>query len=361
MEETKCKVENCTNKNKTKTRRYSMVIIGLILQIMLTACTQESSEPITKSAFALDTIINITVYDNKSEKVLEEAIELIKKYENIYSRTIETSELHKLNNRSLPSVSGKPNTFEISDELRSIIEYGLEYSNISDGAFDITVEPVTSLWDFKSENPKLPDESLIKEAINKVGYEGVILEGNTISFKNEDIRIELGAIAKGYIADMVKEHLESKGVESGIINLGGNVLTLGEKNNKEPFKIGIQKPFASRNEIVASMDIVDKSVVTSGIYERYFVVDNKTYHHILNPDTGFPFDNELISVTIISPKSVDGDGLSTTCFALGLDQGMDLVNSLDNIHAIFITKDYDFYYSEGFFEDINVEEIKDSK
>ncbi len=358
MEKNKCKVENYTNNKILKIRNYAMVIIVLFLQIMSTGCSKSSLEPINKSAFALDTIINITVYDNKSEKVLEGAVNLIEKYEDIYSRTRQTSELYKLNHRIITSIPGKDNAFEISDELRDLINYGLEYSRLSDGAFDITVAPITSLWDFKSEQAKLPDEDIIKEAVNKVGYEDVVLDGNVISFKNDNTEIELGAIAKGYIADKVKEYLVSQGVNSAIINLGGNVLTIGHKNNKEPFKIGIQKPFATRNEIISSMDIFDKSVVTSGIYERYFVINDKTYHHLLNPETGYPYDNNLISVTIISPKSVDGDGLSTACFALGLERGLDLINNLEDIHAFFITSDYEYHYSEGFFNDINVEEIK---
>ncbi len=361
MEKRKCKAKSYTKNKRVKSSKNAMVIIVLFLHIMLIGCDQNSKEPVTKSIFALDTIINITVYDIKNEKVLDKAIDLIDKYENIYSKTIESSEMYRLNNRTLPSVSDTPYTYEISNELKELLNYGLEYSKLSNGALDITIEPITSLWDFKAEQPQIPDEGLIKEAINKVGYEGVVLEDNIIHLKDEDITLELGALAKGFIADKVKEYLVSQGVKSAIIDLGGNILTIGGKNNKDPFRIGIQKPFAGRNEIVASMDIHDQSVVTSGIYERYLTLGGKTYHHLLNPKTGFPFDNNLISVTIISPKSVDGDGLSTTCFALGLEKGIDLINNLEDVYGIFITKDYELYYSEGFFENINVEEIKDSK
>lgn len=358
MEQSKCKEENYANNNKANKLKKLLLIIVIISQIMLIGCGQKSKEPVTKSVFALDTIITLSTYDKSSEKTLEEAINLIDKYENIYSKTIESSELYQLNNRTLPSISDSPYACEISNELKEIIDYGLKYSRMSDGAFDITISPVTSLWDFKSEKPKIPNDELIKEAVNQVGYDDVVLEGNVVTLKNEYTTIELGAIAKGYIADKVKEYLLSQGVTSAIINLGGNVLTVGEKNEKEPFKIGIQKPFADRNEIIASMDIVDQSVVTSGIYERYFILNDKTYHHIINPITGFPYDNGLISVTIISPKSVDGDGLSTSCFALGLEDGLDLINNTDGVHAIFITQDYSFHYSEEFFDDIKVEEIK---
>lgn len=154
--------------------------------------------------------------------------------------------------------------------------------------------------------------------------------------------------------DKMKELLVSKGVKSATINLGGNVLCIGKKTDNTPFRIGIQKPFADRSETIAILDIEDKSVVSSGIYERYFEKDGTFYHHILNPDTGYPYDNHLVSVTIISDQSMDGDGLSTSCFALGLEKGMELINSLPDVHAVFITDDYQLHYSDHFQEDLKV-------
>lgn len=354
-----------SEKSKEKNLKYNKKLTKILLLILifshlsLLACRQEQTEqePITKTGFALDTIISITVYNSKDEEKLSEAMDIVSIYEGIYSRTLETSELYQLNNRTLPTVDNYPNTYEISDELSEIINYGLKYSQISDGSFDITIEPLSSLWDFKSKNPKVPERILIDEAVSEIGYEVIELEGNRITLNNDKTRIELGAIAKGYIADKVKEYLISKDVNSAIINLGGNILCVGEKPSNEPFNIGIQKPFADRNEVIATMDIKDKSVVTSGVYERHFKLGDKVFHHIINPETGFPYDNNLISVTIISDKSVDGDGLSTSCFALGLDKGIKLIDSLEDTHAIFITKDYEFHYSKGFYEDIDVRDI----
>lgn len=341
-------------------------LFALVLVFVLLTCggcretdKQQVNEPMNKTAFALDTIISITIYDSNDESLLVGAIDLINKYERIYSRTMANSELYKLNNRTLANTTTDLYGWEISDQLRGLIEYGLSYSELSNGVFDITIEPLSSLWDFKAKDPKVPKTGLITDAVKEVSYENIELRGNIISFKSQETRIDLGAIAKGYIADKVKEYLISQGVKSALINLGGNVLCLGQKNEKEAFKIGIQKPFADRNEIIGAMDIRDMSVVTSGIYERYFVDDSGViHHHILNPMTGYPYDNNLLSVTIISPTSVQGDALSTTCFALGLDGGMDLIKKTENTHGIFITKDYEFYYSEGFHEDIKVRDIK---
>ena len=153
--------------------------------------------------------------------------------------------------------------------------------------------------------------------------------------------IDLGGIAKGYMADQLKEYLLAEGVTSAIINLGGNVLTVGEKPDGSSFHIGIQKPFDKQNATITSVSVKDSSVVTSGSYERYFKIDDTIYHHILNTETGFPCDNGLLSVTILSEKSIDGDVLSTACFALGLEEGQKLIESLEDIDAIFVTQDYE--------------------
>ena len=222
------------------------------------------------------------------------------------------------------------------------------YSELSGGAFDITIEPVSSLWDFTSGEKIVPDAETIAEKQACVGYEDVELKGNKLRFKKEGMGIELGAVAKGYIADKVKEYLVSEGVKSAVIDLGGNVLCVGEKPDGKPFKIGIQKPFADRSETVSAVEIAGTSVVSSGIYERYFEKDGKLYHHILDPATGYPYENGLVSVTVLSEESADGDGLSTACFALGLEKGLELIEQTPDTEAMFITEDGEMHFSKGF-------------
>ncbi len=333
--------------------KFVIVLIWLVLSMAFTGCSSsikkenEDLKPnfITKSAFLLNTEVTINLYDKQEEEILDECMKLIKDYERIYSRTDETSELYSLNNRTAPHVGL---TYQISDDLSDIVKYGLYYSKLSEGAFDITIAPITSLWNFTSPTPMLPTEEALQAALPLVDYKNINLLQNEITFAKDGVQIDLGAIAKGYIADKVKDYLLSRGVTSAMINLGGNVLCVGEKPDGTPFHVGIQKPYADRNETIAIMNINDLSVVSSGIYERFFTLNGKSYHHILNPETGYPYKNNLLSVTIISPKSTDGDGLSTTCFALGLDKGLELINSLSDIHAIFITDDYQIHYSKGF-------------
>ena len=319
-----------------------------------------SQEPVSATAIKLNTAVTVTIYDSQDRELLTECMNLCDKYEKIFSRTASDSELYQLNHRELTPVAGTEDTFQISDPLAELIRKGLYYSELSEGAFDIAIEPLTSLWNFTAENPKVPKDSLIQAALPKCNYHNISVDTdkNEITLKTADTAIELGAIAKGYIADRLKDYLVSQNVKSAIINLGGNVLCIGEKTDNSAFKIGIQKPFADRSETIAVMDIRDKSVVSSGIYERCFEQDGTLYHHLLNPKTGYPYDNGLIAVTIISDQSVDGDALSTTCFALGLEDGMKLAESLDDVQAFFVTSDYEIHYTRDFQKKIKVTETE---
>lgn len=322
-------------------KRKAVVLIASLAVLFLAGC-QRKVEPVSKSGFMLNTFVTVTLYDKDDRKILDECLDLCQSYENVFSKTLEGSEVYKLNHRA----EGQQ-TLPVSADVSALVSKGLTYSQISEGAFDITVEPLSSLWDFTASNPVIPPEDEIRQAVERVDYRNIKLEGDKITFLSDDTAIDLGAIAKGYIADRMKDFLLKKGVKSAIINLGGNVLCVGEKPGGTPFKIGLQNPYADRNETIETLDIRDLSVVSSGVYERHFIKDGVNYHHILNPKDGYPYNNGLLSVTILSKESVDGDVLSTTCFSLGLDKGMELVNSMDDIYAFFITEDYQVHYSDG--------------
>lgn len=313
---------------------------------------QQQSDPITATAFKLNTVVTITIYDSQDQKLLDGAMALCDKYERVFSRTLPESELYQLNAGTLPQEDG---AFILSDSLADLIRQGLYYSELSEGAFDISIGPVSSLWDFTSGTALIPDEQELARALELVDYRQVELDGNHLRFGMEGMQLDLGAIAKGYIADRIKDYLVSEGVKSAIIDLGGNILCAGVRPDSAPFRIGIQRPFADRSETAAIVKIDGKSVVSSGIYERYFEKDGTLYHHILNPKTGYPYDNGLVSVTIISDLSVDGDGLSTSCFALGLDKGLELIESLPDTYAAFITEDGTLHFSDGLEETFSAE------
>lgn len=303
----------------------------------------------------LHTVCTIQLYDSTDYDILNECFAVIDKYEKLFSRTLEGSEVYEIN-RASSDIAHPQTTFTISDELKDILEFSLSYGKLSNGALDVSIAPLSSLWDFSSLEHKTeaPSETDIEAAKALVNLSNITLEGNTLTFSKEGMQLELGAVAKGYIADRVKEFLLSKRVTSAIINLGGNILLVGEKPEGAAFNIGIQKPFEDRDAVVAAIsELKDCSMVSSGIYERYFYdASGNFYHHILNAKTGYPCNTDLLQVTIISKDSATGDALSTACFALGLKKGMELIHSLPDVYAVFITSDGELHFSDGFLETI---------
>lgn len=316
--------------------------------------TSGAVSPISACSYdLLHTVCTIQLYDSTDYDILNECFAVIDKYEKLFSRTMESSEVYQINRAS----AGQSQTsFTVSDELKDLLEFSLEYSSISKGALDISIAPLSSLWDFSGLEHKTeaPAAEKIAAATDLVDYTNVKLDGNTLTFSKPGMQLELGAVAKGYIADRVKDFLLSKGVTSAIINLGGNILLVGSKPKDVAFNVGIQKPFENRDSVVVAIsELKDCSMVSSGIYERYFYDKNGIfYHHILDSKTGYPCDTDLLQVTIISKESSTGDALSTACFALGLKKGMELIDSLPDIYAVFITSDGSLHFSEGYLETI---------
>lgn len=326
-------------------KRLIIIFICFIMIINMTGCAAENdSEPISATHFCLDTEATITIFRmnsmNNASGVINECFLMCDEFEQKISRTIDSSEISKINSLSEENVS-------IDYTTKSIIQESLYFSKISNGAFDITIAPIVELWDIKNNQEILPSRTKIKKALSYVDYKKINVEKNSVSIP-KNAKIDLGGIAKGYLADSLKEYMISKGVTSAIINLGGNILTIGKKDDNSNFTIGIQKPFGTgSNNYSAKIDINDKSVVTSGIYQRYFEKNGKIYHHIFDPKTGYPVENDLYSVTIISDSSKDGDALSTAAFVLGKKDGMKLINSLDNIEAVFIDSGENIILSDG--------------
>lgn len=347
----------------------ALLIIALI--IPQSACMSNgqnaaSNQGISKTGFFLDTVCSITIYgladedgkladmtDDELEKecylIITDAFKLCSQYENMLSKTIETSDIARINN-----AEGKAVT--VSDETIEVLKKGMEFGRLSGGAFDITIGKATDLWDFHDnaesghEGGVVPAEKDLRDAISHVNYENIKIEGNRVSLTDPETEINLGGIAKGYIADKAAEYLKERGVVSAIVDLGGNIVAIGGKTSQiaasgdtqeTDFKIGIKDPLSSSGGLLELIPCKNKTVVTSGTYERYFEKDGVKYHHILDVNTGYPVDTDVLSVTIIADrgKSADCDGLSTTCLALGMDKGMELVKSLEGFEAVFVDKD----------------------
>ncbi|MCR5482044.1 MAG: FAD:protein FMN transferase [Clostridia bacterium] len=327
------------NFNKFLNRKFYFFALLILLICFSFGCSSAGEKPVTKSKLVLNTFATISIYDREKASLANECLKKCEDYELIFSRTNPESELYRLN------ASG---SMEVSDDLLCVIKTGLRYGRLSNGSFDITCGKLSDIYNFSSENPQLPERAEIEEILKHIDYRNIEIEGNKVTLKDPEAEIDLGAIAKGYIADRLKDYLVENDAGSAIINLGGNVMLVGSKPDGSDFLVDLQYPFEDLTKPIGSLRASDESVVTSGIYERYFKQDGKLYHHILNPETGLPFENGLLAVSIVGPESQECDVLSTVVFTLGFEKGMDLINSLDNYRAVFITDDYKLHYSDGF-------------
>jgi FAD:protein FMN transferase len=333
-----------------KFNKLSIIII-FILTLALTSCTSNppasvpnQNEPLTKSDYILGTIIDITLYDKQDVATIDKALDRIRDIEaKMTINNAETSEIIALNEAAGKSaVKLSPDTFDV-------LERAKYYSELTGGLFDPTVGSIVKLWNIGTEYAAIPDPKVLEEKRLLINKDKLILDRSTLTARLEDagMQVDLGAIAKGYAADEVAKILKEKGVQHAIINLGGNVLTIGGNMLDNPWKIGIQNPFNPRGDYLGIIEIKGKTVVTSGTYERYFEKDGKRYHHILDPRTGYPADNEVASVSIITESSMDADGNSTSVLLLGLEEGMRFVESQKGIEAIFVTYDKKVYITSG--------------
>lgn len=327
--------------------------------LFLSGCRTVSASPVSDTEFVLNTTVTIRIYaisdtasgrnfSSRAQELIADSFALCRSYESVFSRTNPSSELYAVNSRKESVVSGDGSAVcTVSDDLAGLIALGLDYSEQSDGAFDITVAPLSDLWNFSAANPHAPSDTAIQEVLSAIGYQNISLDNNQLTVSNPDTRLDLGAVAKGYIADRIADYLRQQGVTSAILDLGGNILCIGNNPSGRPFSIAVQDPFSERGDTILTLSIEDLSVVSSGIYERCFTENGTFYHHILNPKTGYPYDNGLASVTILCASSADADALSTTCFSLGAEQGIALLDRTPAACGIFIMTDGTILYSEG--------------
>ena len=288
------------------------------------------------------TIVTAVAYGENAEEALEKAFDKAKEIENIMSVKKEDSEISYVNNKA---AKGEVN---ISDELFYVIKEGLNISYLSKGAFDISIGKLIDLWGIGTDSAKIPTEEELNMLKQQYNYKNIILneENKSVQFLNEEIKLDLGAIAKGYAADEMKKILEEAGVSSAILNLGGNVLVVGSKTDGSKWTVGITDPLNS-SELKASIKVDDKAVVTSGNYERYFEVDGVRYHHILDPFTAMPAENGVISTTIIADNSMVADALSTATYILAVEESIKLIESLENVEGIFINNIGEIFITSG--------------
>lgn len=345
------------------------IIISLIcLSFLISSCTP-AAEVTTVEGFFFDTFISIVIYDPCDADVTDGCIELCSHYDNLFSKSIPESDIYRINHSSGIPVS-------VSEDTVFLLSEAIRYAELTDGKIDPTIETVGSLWDFHpSDTPELPDEAEVANALTHVDYHNIritqtqmdaadhnltiddlpiddFITDPAVTLTDPESSLDLAFLAKGYIADRIKEYLLANGIQNAIINLGGNTVVLGSKPGNEPFTVGVEKPFGDGVPI-ASFALTDCTLVTSGVYHRCFYDGETLYHHILDTATGYPVENHLYSVSILGESSLTCDALSTTCFVLGPEDGMKLIETLDGVEAMFIMDDDSIRYSSGFPEPLS--------
>lgn len=301
-----------------------------------TDASQGSLPQISTTLFAFDTVVTLTAAC--SQDALDAAARRCEYFESIFSRTVSTSDIGRIND-----AAGEP--VQVAEETADLIEQALGYCAESGGMFDITIGAVSTLWDFKEG--VVPDGEVLAEALRHVDYTKVQLDGTTVTLLDPKAKLDLGGIAKGYIADDLCRFLEASGCQSGFVNLGGNVKTIGLRADGTPWHVGIQDPNDRHGTVVAAVYSQGTSVVTSGLYERQFEKDGLRYWHILDPRTGMPVQTDLVSATIVSEASIDGDGYTKPLFMMGHDEALAWIDEHDGIEGIVIGGDGTITQSAG--------------
>lgn len=330
-----------------KTLKLKAILACLLAAVLLTAgCGQETKAAAMKeeSDYIFGTLVSLKLYEPVEDAVFQEVFSDLRDVENRLTVKGIASELIGVN-----AAAGKE-AVAVSEDTYHVIDVARRYAEESQGAFDVTVFPVVSLWNIGTDQARVPSEVEIKGALKNVGYQDIVLDpaARTVFLKRPGMGLDLGGIAKGYAADRTTEKLKAMGITRGIVNLGGNIFALGTKADGTPWKIGIQNPMSDRGEYIGIVAATDQTVVTSGIYERYFEKDGKHYHHIIDPATGYPAENELAGVSILTASSIDADALSTTCFVLGTEKALEFVKDKPGTEVLFITKDKRVIMTEGF-------------
>lgn len=250
---------------------------------------------------------------------LQSALDRCAYYENLLSKTIPGSDVWRANH-----AAGQP--VSVSTHLQQVLRTALDVNLSSNGAFNVALGAVTALWKFTSDSPHVPTAEELEAAVCSIDNRLIRLEGDTLLLP-EGMQLDLGGIAKGYIADQIANELRDQGVRSALLNFGGNVVTIGCKPDGSPWSIGLQAPFQEPGKaFFAALPCVDGTVVTSGVYERGFNQNGKRYHHLLDPRTGRPVENGVLSVTLLGKDSLLADAVSTACFVLGPEEGLPLAH-----------------------------------
>ena len=317
-------------------------ILLLFAVFLLTSCTK-APEKSEEYFFAMDTYMTIEAYGESAGNAVSQARLRVEELEKLWSATDKNSEIYALNHGENP---------ELSAETLDLLSFTLEMSAKTGGAFDVTIYPILTAWGFTTDEHRVPDEAELAELLEKVGYEKVSADGKKVELE-QGMMLDFGGAAKGYASDECARIMRESGVKSALINLGGNVYAVGKRPDGNLWKIGIADPLGENAENAGIVAVSDCAVVTSGGYQRYFTQNGKTYCHIIDPKTGFPADNDLLSVTVVAEEGRLCDVLSTALFVMGREQAERFWRENGGFEMILIDKSGGISVTEGIVENFS--------
>lgn len=322
---------------------------AILSVFLLSACARSraANAETSRTDYVLGTVCAIRILEgpkgDTAKAVLDSAFARLREIEDEMSVNRDDTELAAVN------AAAGASAVHVGDDVLYVLGKALEYARLTDGAFDPSIGPLVKLWGIGTEAARVPAPHEIQKALDLVDWKKVEIDATakTVRLMNRGMRLDLGAIAKGYAADETKRILSAAGVKAAIIDFGGNVYALGSKRDGSKWRIGVQDPASSRGEYLGIVEGGEMTVVTSGIYERFFEKGGKRYHHILDTRSGYPVDNGLVSVTIVARSSIDADGLSTSLFALGRQKGMALAATIPGVNVVMVDSAGNVYMSPG--------------
>lgn len=323
------------------------IFFAVVCAALLASCSggeqtdrsTQSADEVTKTVYAMDTAMLLKAYGENAEAALDDAETEILRLDDKLRRGNPESEIYKVNAEK---------SAEVSEDTAGLVSDALDICASTDGAFDISIAPVMDLWGFYTMDYRVPSDSELSQYLPTVNYKNISVEGKRISVDGGS-QLDLGGIAKGFLSGRIIDIFKDNGVKSGIISLGGNVQTLGKKPDGSEWRVAIQNP--DDDTYIGAVSVEDKAVITSGGYQRFFEQDGITYHHIIDPETGYPAQSGVKSVSVVSDNGTLADGLSTALFVMGLDKGTEYWRSHDGFDVIFMTDDNRIYITQGL-EDI---------
>lgn len=328
-------------------KRFIVAVLSiltiLIPAVSFSSCRSNSDIPVEKEGFYMGTVITERVYGQNAEKASEEVMLRMKQIEERMTINAAGGDVNKLN-----SEAGR-STVKLNEDTIYVLNKARQYGELSSGTFDVTIGPLVQSWGIFTDHKRVLSKNEVDSLLKLVNYRDLTVDSGNLTAKlaRQGQVVDLGGIAKGFAGDEAIKIYKKYGVVSAFVNLGGNVVTLGKKPDGSPWSIGVQNPRAANGKYIGILKISDKAVVSSGDYERFFEENGIRYHHIIDPRSGYPSDSGLIGTTIVADSSIDADALSTSTFVLGLDKGMELIESLQGVEAIFITKDKKVYITSG--------------